>query len=83
MVQRCCMLSASDRAPEPQGCHLCSPLQSAAAHRTHPEESEVVALVWRRVTAEPGGADAEQLADAIIEVEGGMHCTLSLPCSAC
>lgn len=45
-----------------------NPAQSAAAHRLHPEESEVAALVRRRVAAELGGPDAEALADAIIEV---------------
>ncbi|PSC75461.1 hypothetical protein C2E20_1122 [Micractinium conductrix] len=41
--------------------------QSAAAHRLHPEDSEVTALVRRRVAAELGGPDAEALANAIIE----------------
>ena len=43
-------------------------LQSAAAHRLHPDESEVAALVRRRVAAELGGPQAEELAEAIIEV---------------
>ncbi|KAL4443362.1 hypothetical protein ABPG75_011099 [Micractinium tetrahymenae] len=46
---------------------LAAEAQSAAAHRLHPEESEVAALVRRRVAAEMGGPDAEALADAIIE----------------
>jgi hypothetical protein len=46
-------------------------LQSAAAHRLHPEESEVAALVRRRVAADMGGPQAEELADAIIEVRWG------------
>jgi hypothetical protein len=41
----------------------------------------VAALVRRRVAAELGGADAEQLADAIIEVEarGTLHSLPALP----
>ena len=42
-------------------------LQSAAAHRLHPEESEVAELVHRAVAAEAGGREAEAAAEAIIE----------------
>ncbi|EFN56646.1 hypothetical protein CHLNCDRAFT_51642 [Chlorella variabilis] len=45
---------------------LAAAAQSAAAHRLHPEESEVAALVHRRVAAEMGGSEAEQLAEAIL-----------------
>lgn len=48
--------------------------QSAAAHRLHPEESEVAELVHRRVAAEAGGAEAEVAAEAVIKVRA-MSCS--------
>lgn len=42
--------------------------QSAAAHRLHPEESEVAELVYSRVAAEAGGDEADAAAEAVIEV---------------
>lgn len=49
------------------------PFQSAAAHRQHPEESDIAALVKQRVAEQMGGPEADELAAAIIEVGGWVN----------
>ena len=59
MESRCCVPTC-----------LPARLQSAAAHRLHPEQNDVVALVRRHVEVALGGQPDEELAAAIIEVGG-------------